>query len=73
VNTFGTGKLSENKLEKIVLDHFDLTPSGIIKRLKLDRPIYRQTSYHGHFGRKEKDFTWEKTDMVGALQRAAGL
>jgi len=68
VHTFGTGRIDDRKIEKIVIDQFDLTPSGIIERLSLDRPIYRQTSYHGHFGREGDDFTWEKTDMVELLK-----
>jgi S-adenosylmethionine synthetase len=73
VNTYGTGRIPEQKIEKIVRDQFDLTPAGIIKHLKLKRPIFRKTSYHGHFGRKGASFTWEKTDKVAALKRAAGL
>ncbi|MBE8181991.1 MAG: methionine adenosyltransferase [Candidatus Portiera sp.] len=73
VRTFGTGKLEEDKLEKIIHSNFDLTPQGIIKMLKLDRPIYSPTAAYGHFGRKEKSFTWEKTDKKDALKRAAGL
>ena len=73
VDTFGTNRIPENEIEKIVRDTFDLTPAGIIKRLKLKRPIYRQTSYHGHFGRKGGDFTWEKTDYVDRLRKAAKI
>ncbi len=73
VETFGTGRYDSNGIEKLILDNFDLTPTGIIERLKLNRPIYRQTSYHGHFGRKGDDFTWEKTDMVDRLRKAAKL
>lgn len=60
VNSYGTGKMSDNKLSKIVKNNFDLRPYHIIKSLKLKRPIYRKTSTYGHFGRKETDFTWEK-------------
>lgn len=73
VNTFGTNRIPEEKIEKIIRNEFDLTPAGIIKRLKLKRPIYRKTAFHGHFGRKGDGFTWEKTDRVAALKRAAGL
>ena len=71
--TFGTGRIKAQKIEKLIFDHFDLTPSGIIDRLDLNRPIYRQTAYHGHFGRKGGDFTWEKTEMADVLRKAAGL
>jgi S-adenosylmethionine synthetase len=73
VNTFGTNKIPEEKIEKLIRDKFDLTPGGIIRRLQLKRPIYRNTSYHGHFGRNGSGFTWEKLDMVPALKRAAGI
>lgn len=70
VNTFGTGKLPDNELAKIIKKDFDLTPRAIIKRLDLLRPIYRKTAAYGHFGRNEKEFTWEKLDLVKTLQRA---
>jgi len=73
VNTEGTAKISENKLSKIIRDIFPLTPKRMIAHLKLARPIYAQTSYGGHFGRNLPDFTWEKTDMVPKLCKAAGL
>jgi S-adenosylmethionine synthetase len=73
VETYGTNRIPEPKIERLIKDTFDLTPRGIINRLKLRRPIYRQTSFHGHFGRKGKDFTWEKTDKADTLRRAAGL
>jgi S-adenosylmethionine synthetase len=73
VNTFGTAKISENKISQIVRKLFPLTPKGMIEYLKLARPIYAQTSYGGHFGRNLPDFTWEKTDMVGKLRKAAGM
>lgn len=73
VDTFGTGEISEEKISKLVKKHFDLTPAGIIKTLKLLRPIYRQTAAYGHFGRNEDDFTWEKTDVARKLKKAAGL
>lgn len=71
VDTFGTGSLDNEQLEAIVLDHFDLTPSGIIKMLDLRRPIYRQTAAYGHFGRTDIDLSWEKTDRVDELKQAA--
>ncbi len=73
VNTLGTAKISETKIAKIVCDLFPLTPKGMIEHLNLRRPIFAQTSYGGHFGRNLPDFTWEKTDMVDALRKAAGL
>ncbi len=73
VDTFGTGKIGPREIERIILKHFDLTPSGIIETLDLTRPIYRQTAYHGHFGRKGPDFTWEKTDKVDLLRKVTGL
>jgi S-adenosylmethionine synthetase len=73
VDTAGTSKISEPKLCRIIRDVFPLTPKGMINHLKLARPIFSQTSYGGHFGRKGPDFTWEKTDMTAALRKAAGL
>ncbi len=73
VNTLGTAKISETKISEIVRDLFPLTPKGMIEHLNLRRPIFAQTSYGGHFGRNLPDFTWEKTDMVKALRKAAGL
>ena len=73
VDAFGTGKISEERIVEIVRKNFDLTPSGIIKKLKLLRPIYKKTAAYGHFGRKDPDFTWEKTDAAKALRRAAGI
>ena len=73
VDTEGTSKISEMKIAKIVNDLFPLTPREMIRHLKLDRPIYAQTSHGGHFGRNIPDFTWEKTDMVKKLRKAAGL
>ena len=73
VNTLGTAKISETKISQIVCDLFPLTPKGMIDHLNLRRPIFAQTSYGGHFGRNLPDFTWEKTDMVGALRKAARL
>jgi S-adenosylmethionine synthetase len=73
VDTNGTYKVSEQKLSKIVRDLFPLTPKGMIKYLKLARPIFAQTSSGGHFGRKGDAFTWEKTDMANKLRKAAGM
>jgi S-adenosylmethionine synthetase len=73
VNTLGSARVSETKISQIVSDLFPLTPKGMIEHLNLRRPIFAQTSYGGHFGRNLPDFTWEKTDMVGPLRKAAGL
>lgn len=69
VNTFGTGRVSEKKLKKIIRKNFDMRPASIIKELKLKRPIYRKTACYGHFGREEEGFTWEKTDKVQLLKK----
>ncbi len=73
VNTEGTAKIDENRLEKIVRECFPLTPKGMISHLKLRRPIYTETARNGHFGRNHPFFTWEKTDMAPKLRKAAGL
>ena len=73
VDTEKTTRISENKISHIVRELFPLTPKGMIAHLKLARPIYTQTSYGGHFGRNLPNFTWEKTDMVQKLRKAAGL
>lgn len=73
VETFGTGKLSEEQLIKLVEKHFDLRPAGIIKSLDLRRPIYKQTAAYGHFGRTDVDLPWERVDKVELLRRDAGL
>jgi S-adenosylmethionine synthetase len=73
VDTEGTSKVSEQKLSQIIRKLFPLTPKAMMNRLKLARPIYAQTSYGGHFGRKGANFTWEKTDMAARLRKAAGL
>ena len=88
VTTFGTGKISDDKIEKLIRAHFDLRPYGIIQMLDLIHPIYEVTASYGHFGRKpyeveyvNKDgktvkataFSWEKTDRAEALRKAAGL
>jgi len=71
VTTEGTGKISDEKLAKLVEAHFDLRPKGIIQMLDLLRPIYEKTAAYGHFGREEPSFTWEKTDKAQALKAAA--
>ncbi len=88
VTTFGTGRISDEKIEKLIRQHFDLRPYGIVKMLDLLHPIYRATAAYGHFGRKPKEityvdgqgrkqkataFSWEKTDKAEALRKAAGL
>lgn len=73
IETFGTGKISEDKMVAIIRDHFDLRPKGLIAQLDLLKPIYRKTAAYGHFGRTEDSFSWEKTDKVDALKEAAGL
>ena len=69
VDTFGTGKLSDEKLVKIIRENFDLRPAGIIKMLDLRRPIYKQTAAYGHFGRNDLDLPWEKLDKAEALKK----
>ncbi len=71
VDTYCTGKVDSAKITKIIRQHFDLTPHGIISMLNLKRPIYRKTAAYGHFGREEEGFTWEKTDMAAKLRAAA--
>ncbi len=73
VQTFGTGKIDDDRIIELVRDHFDLKPKGLIQMLDLLRPIYRNTAAYGHFGREEPEFTWEKTDKAAALKDAAGL
>lgn len=73
VETFGTGKLSEDRLEQIVRDVFDMRPKGLIAQLDLLKPIYQPTAAYGHFGRTEDSFSWEKTDKVDELKAAAGI
>ncbi|RWE25152.1 MAG: methionine adenosyltransferase [Mesorhizobium sp.] len=72
VNTFGSARVEEKKIERLILELFDLRPKGIIKMLDLLRPIYRKTATYGHFGREEPEFTWEKTDRADDLLREAG-
>ncbi len=69
VQTFGTGKLNDEELTKLIQKHFDFTPGGIIEALDLRRPIYRKTAAYGHFGRELEEFTWEKTDMAETLKK----
>jgi S-adenosylmethionine synthetase len=71
--TFGTGKVSDEKIEELIARHFDLRPKGIVQMLDLLRPIYLKTAAYGHFGRNEPTFTWEKTDKAAALRADAGL
>jgi S-adenosylmethionine synthetase len=73
VNTFGTGRLPEEQITQLVRKYFDLTPKGIITSLKLRRPIYKKTAAYGHFGRHDKNFTWENTDKAALLRKAAKL
>ncbi|RMF05443.1 methionine adenosyltransferase, partial [Candidatus Woesearchaeota archaeon] len=73
VDTFGTGRIPEEEIVRLVRKHFNLTPKGIISSLKLRRPIYAKTAAYGHFGRNDPDFTWEKTDKAAILRKEAGL
>ncbi len=73
VNTFGTGKIDDEKIRKLILSHFDLRPKSIIQHLNLLRPIYKKTAVYGHFGREREEFTWERTDKAELLRDAAGL
>ncbi len=73
VDTSGTGRISESELSKLVRQHFQLTPKGIIEDLDLQQPIYKKTAAYGHFGRTEKEFRWEHTDRAEALREAANV
>ncbi|VAW64154.1 S-adenosylmethionine synthetase [hydrothermal vent metagenome] len=73
IETFGTGKIDDSRIEELVREHFDLKPKGLIQMLDLLRPIYGTTAAYGHFGRTEDSFTWEKTDKADALKDSAGL
>ncbi|MBV8151549.1 MAG: methionine adenosyltransferase domain-containing protein, partial [Candidatus Eremiobacteraeota bacterium] len=73
VETFGTGKIEEEKIADLVRKHFDLRPAAIIKHLDLRRPLYRQVATYGHFGRPDLDLPWERLDKAPALREAAGL
>jgi S-adenosylmethionine synthetase len=73
INSFGTGRISDERIRDLVSAHFDLRPKAIINHLNLLRPIYRPTAAYGHFGRRRDDFTWERIDKADELQDAAGL
>ena len=73
VDSFGTSKISEDKIKELIRTHFDLSPKGMIHSLNLLRPIFKKTAFYGHFGRTEKEFTWEGLDKVEALRRDAGI
>jgi S-adenosylmethionine synthetase len=73
VDTFGTGRVPQERLEELVREHFQMTPRGIIESLQLRRPIFKKTAAYGHFGRTEEEFTWERTDKAAAIAAAAGV
>jgi len=73
VDTFGTGKVDQDKISELIRENFQLTPRGIIESLDLRRPIYRKTASYGHFGRNEPEFTWERTDKAAKMKDQAGL
>jgi S-adenosylmethionine synthetase len=73
VDTFGTGKINDEKIVELIRHYFDLTPAGIIKKLQLLQPIYRQTAAYGHFGRTDLDVAWEDVDMAATLKKESGL
>jgi S-adenosylmethionine synthetase len=73
VDTFGTGKIDDDKMTDLVRAHFNMTPKGIIESLDLRKPIFKKTAAYGHFGRTEPTFTWEKTDKAHLLRRDAGI
>jgi S-adenosylmethionine synthetase len=73
VNSFGTGKIEDEKIKQLINEHFDLRPKAIIQHLDLLRPIYRKTAAYGHFGRERAEFTWENTDKADELKSAAGI
>lgn len=73
INTFGTGKVSDERVAELVREYFDLRAGGLVKMLDLKRPIYQATAAYGHFGREEAEFTWERTDKAEQLRKAAGL
>ncbi len=73
VNTFGTGKISNDRIKDLIVEHFDLRPKAIIQHLDLLRPIYLKTAAYGHFGREREEFTWERTDKAEILREAAGI
>ena len=73
IDTFGTGKISDEKISRLVAKNFDLRPAAMINMLDLRRPIFRKTAAYGHFGRNDPDFTWERTDKADILRKEAGL
>ena len=73
VDSFGTAKIHEDEIKKLIRGHFPLKPKAMINALDLLRPIYRKTACHGHFGRNEPEFTWERTDKAEILKKEAGL
>jgi len=73
VETFGTGRVSDEVIQRLINEHFDLRPGAIIRDLDLRRPIYRPTAAYGHFGRTDVDLPWERTDRAETLRKAAGL
>jgi S-adenosylmethionine synthetase len=73
VDSFGTGKIADDEIQRLIEQHFDLRPASIISALDLRRPIYRQTAAYGHFGRSDLDLPWERTDKASLLADAAGL
>jgi len=73
VDTFGTERIPDDRIIELVRRYFDLTPAGIIKKLDLRRPIYKQTAAYGHFGRTDLDVTWEDVDMAQTLREEVGL
>ena len=73
VNTFGTNKISEDKIEELVNNNFDMRPAGIVAQLDLKRAIYKKTAAYGHFGRNEPEFNWEKTDKAQKLKEESGI
>src|SRR5213594_1986011 len=73
VDTFGTGKIDQNKISELIRENFHLTPRGIIESLDLRRPIYKKTASYGHFGRNEPEFSWERTDKAAKLKTQAGI
>jgi S-adenosylmethionine synthetase len=73
VETYGTGRVTDERIVELINEHFDLRPAAIIRDLDLRRPIYRATAAFGHFGREDIDAPWERTDKANALRKAAGL
>ncbi len=73
VETFGTEKVSRSEIRRLVGEYFDLRPGAFREELRLHRPIYQKTAAYGHFGRDDRDFTWERTDVAERLREAAGL